>query len=47
MGSTGAFASELASVCAAAPLAGAWRKPRVPAIVATGTDASYQYWLQL
>ena len=43
MGSTGAFASELAPVCAAASHVGARRRPRVLVVVATGTDASYQY----
>ena len=38
---TGAFVSALASVCAVARLASARRRPRVPAIVAAGTDASY------
>ena len=41
MALTGAFVSVLASVCAVARLASAQRRPKVPAIVATGTDASH------
>ena len=43
MESTGAFVCALAPVCAVVRLASAQRRPRVPAIVATGTDALYQY----
>ena len=45
MESTGAFVCTLAPVCAVVRLASAQRRPRVPAIVATGTDALYQYQL--
>ena len=41
MALTGAFVSALASVCAVARLASARCRPKVPAIVATGTNASY------
>ena len=37
----GAFASALARVCAVARLASARHRPRVPAIVAAGADASH------
>ena len=51
MESTGAFVCALAPVCDVARLASARCSPRVPAIVATGTDALYQYrlvqWLVL
>ena len=38
---TGAFVSALAPVCAVTRLASARRRPKIPAIVATGTDASH------
>ena len=37
----GAFVSALASVCAVTRLASARRRPRVPAIVAAGADATH------
>ena len=46
MVSTGAFVCALAPVCAMARLASARRKPKVPALVATGANALYQYRLQ-
>ena len=46
MGSTGIFARQLVLVFEAAQLSGVWRRPRVLAVVATGTNASYQYRLQ-
>jgi len=46
MGSTGIFAGQLVLVFDAAQLSGACRRPRVLAVVATGTNASYQYRLQ-
>jgi len=46
MGSTGIFASQLVLVFEAAQLSGVWRRPRVLAVVATVTNASYQYRLQ-
>ena len=39
------FVSALTPICVVVRLANARRRPRVPAIVATGTDALYQYWL--
>ena len=41
MALTGAFVSALAPVCAVARLANAQRRPRVPAIVVAGADASH------
>ena len=41
MALTGAFVSALAPVCAMARVASAQRRPRVPAIVAAGADASH------
>ena len=46
MVSTGAFVCALAPVCAVACLASSQRKPKVPALVATGANALYQYRLQ-
>ena len=43
---TGAFVCALAPVCAMARLASARRKPKVPALVASGANALYQYRLQ-
>ena len=40
---TGAFVCALAPVCAVLRLASARRRPKVPAIVATGTDTSHYY----
>ena len=36
---TGVFDIQLVPVSDAAQLSGAWRRPRVPAVVATGTNA--------
>ena len=41
MALTGAFVNALAPVCAVARLASARRRPRVPAIIAAGADASH------
>jgi len=41
MALTGAFVNALAPVCAVALLASAWRRPRVPAIITAGADASH------
>ena len=41
MALTGAFVSALSPVCAVARVASARRRPRVPAIVAAGADASH------
>ena len=41
MALTGAFVSALAPVCALARLSSARRRPRVPAIIAAGADASH------
>ena len=46
MALTGAFVSALAPVCAVARLASARCRPRVPAIVAAGADASHWYRLK-
>ena len=41
MALTGSFVSALVSVCAVARFDSARRRPRIPAIVAVGADASY------
>ena len=46
MVSTDVFVCALAPVCVVARLASARRKPKVPALVATGANALYQYRLQ-
>ena len=46
MVSTDAFVCTMTPVCAVARLASARRKPKVPALVATGANALYQYRLQ-
>ena len=43
---TGTFDIQLVLVSDAAQLFGAWRRPKVPVVVTTGTNVSYQYRLQ-
>ena len=43
---TGVFDIQLVPVFDAAQFSSAWHRPRVLAVVATGTNASYQYRLQ-
>jgi len=43
---TGVFDIQLVPVFDITQTFCAWRRPRVPAVVATGADTSYQYRLQ-